>query len=91
MFKLYPALILFLFQTGITGNLLVVLVVLTRKHMRTTTNMYIVNMAIADIVMCLGKYNKLSKNLDLKVVSPPSQGPKTRPTVLHCQAPYTRL
>ena len=76
MFKLYPALILFLFQTGITGNLLVVLVVLTRKHMRTTTNMYIVNMAIADIVMCLGKYNKISKNLDLKIVPPPSKGPK---------------
>ena len=42
-------------QIGITGNLMVVTVVLTRKHMRTTTNMYIVNLAAADILMCLGK------------------------------------
>jgi len=44
---------LVIFVTGISGNLLVVMVVLARKHMRTTTNMYIVNMAVADILMCL--------------------------------------
>ena len=40
---------------GILGNLLVLVVIVTQAHMQTTTNMYILNMAIADILMCLGK------------------------------------
>ena len=42
-------------QVGILGNLLVLVVIVTEAHMQTTTNMYILNMAIADILMCLGK------------------------------------
>ena len=37
------------------GNLLVVLVICLRSHMQTTTNMYILNMAVADMLMCLGE------------------------------------
>ena len=37
------------------GNLLVLVVIVTEAHMQTTTNMYILNMAAADILMCLGK------------------------------------
>ena len=37
------------------GNLLVVVVICWRPHMQTTTNMYILNMAAADILMCLGE------------------------------------
>ena len=40
---------------GILGNLLVLVVIVTQAPMQTTTNMYILNMAIADILMCLGK------------------------------------
>ena len=41
-------------QVGVSGNLLVMVVVITRPHMQTTTNMYILNMAMADMLMCLG-------------------------------------
>ena len=40
---------------GIAGNVLVLVVIVTQAHMQTTTNMYILNMAAADILMCLGK------------------------------------
>ena len=43
------------FQVGIAGNVLVLVVIVTKAHMQTTTNMYILNMAAADILMCLGK------------------------------------
>ena len=36
--------------------MLVVMVVLMRKHMKTTTNVYIINLAVADILMCLGRW-----------------------------------
>ncbi|XP_022107462.1 orexin receptor type 1-like [Acanthaster planci] len=45
-----------LFLTGLAGNLLVCFAVLRNEHMRTVTNYYIVNMAVADvlvIVLCL--------------------------------------
>ena len=47
---------------GILGNLLVLVVIVTQAPMQTTTNMYILNMAIADILMCLGKKYFLSKH-----------------------------
>ena len=40
---------------GIAGNVLVLVVIVSQAHMQTTTNMYILNMAAADILMCLGK------------------------------------
>ena len=39
---------------GIAGNVLVLVVIVSQAHMQTTTNMYILNMAAADILMCLG-------------------------------------
>jgi len=42
-----------IFVVGILGNLLVLVVIVTQAPMQTTTNMYILNMAIADILMCL--------------------------------------
>ena len=43
---------------GIAGNVLVLVVIVSQAHMQTTTNMYILNMAAADILMCLGNENK---------------------------------
>lgn len=50
---MYSLAYLLIFMVGVMGNLLVVVAVLGRPHMRTTTNMYILNMAAADILMCL--------------------------------------
>lgn len=47
---------MFVFIVGIFGNLLVVIVVLKNSHMRTITNIFIVNLAIGDffvILICL--------------------------------------
>ena len=52
---MYSLAYLLIFLVGVVGNLLVVVAVLGRPHMRTTTNMYILNMAAADILMCLGR------------------------------------
>ncbi|XP_067904902.1 thyrotropin-releasing hormone receptor-like [Heterodontus francisci] len=38
---------------GIAGNIMVVLVVLKTKHMRTPTNCYLVSLAIADLIVLL--------------------------------------
>ena len=43
-------------QVGVSGNLLVLVAVLANKQMQSITNMYIVNLSIADILMCLCKY-----------------------------------
>ena len=43
---------------GIAGNVLVLVVIVSQAHMQTTTNMYILNMAAADILMCLGNEDK---------------------------------
>lgn len=47
---------IFVFILGIIGNLLVVIVVIKNSHMKTITNMFIVNLAIGDffvILICL--------------------------------------
>ena len=51
---MYSMAYLLIFLVGVVGNLLVMVAVLGKSHMRTTTNMYILNMAAADILMCLG-------------------------------------
>ncbi len=42
-----------IFLLGVSGNLLVVYVVLRNKSMQTITNLFITNLAISDIMMCL--------------------------------------
>ena len=44
-----------IFTVGVTGNMIVLVVVLSNKHMRTTTNIYLVNLSASDIFMCLGE------------------------------------
>ncbi|XP_060694321.1 thyrotropin-releasing hormone receptor-like [Hemiscyllium ocellatum] len=44
-------LVLAICGTGIIGNIMVVLVVLTAKHMRTPTNCYLVSLAVADLMV----------------------------------------
>ena len=46
---LYASLILF----GATGNLLVILVVVRNRAMRTARNVFIVNLAVSDLMLCL--------------------------------------
>ncbi|XP_060680209.1 thyrotropin-releasing hormone receptor-like [Hemiscyllium ocellatum] len=47
------ALILLVCGVGIVGNVLVVFVVLSTKHMRTPTNCYLVSLAVADLVVLI--------------------------------------
>uniref|UniRef100_A0A3B1KGH3 Thyrotropin-releasing hormone receptor n=1 Tax=Astyanax mexicanus TaxID=7994 RepID=A0A3B1KGH3_ASTMX len=44
-------LVLFVCGLGIIGNAMVILVVLTTKHMRTPTNCYLVSLAVADLMV----------------------------------------
>lgn len=44
-------LVLLVCGVGIVGNAMVVLVVLTTRHMRTPTNCYLVSLAVADLTV----------------------------------------
>lgn len=44
-------LLLVICASGIVGNVMVILVVLTNKHMRTPTNCYLVSLAVADLMV----------------------------------------
>lgn len=44
-------LVLLVCGVGIVGNVMVVLVVLTTRHMRTPTNCYLVSLAVADLTV----------------------------------------
>ena len=44
-------LVLLVCTVGIVGNVMVVLVVLTTRHMRTPTNCYLVSLAVADLTV----------------------------------------
>ncbi|XP_008329279.1 thyrotropin-releasing hormone receptor b [Cynoglossus semilaevis] len=51
-YKVTGSLLLFLICfLGIVGNVMVILVVLTTKHMRTPTNCYLVSLAVADLMV----------------------------------------
>ncbi|KAM6974134.1 thyrotropin-releasing hormone receptor b [Tautogolabrus adspersus] len=51
-YKVISSLLLFVIcALGIVGNVMVVLVVLTTKHMRTPTNCYLVSLAVADLMV----------------------------------------
>lgn len=43
----------FLFIVGLTGNALVIWAVCNNKHMRSVTNLFITNLAIADLLVLL--------------------------------------
>lgn len=43
---------LLIFTLGVFGNALVVYVVWANKHMRTVTNIFIVNLAVSDVMLC---------------------------------------
>ncbi|XP_041359545.1 orexin receptor type 2-like [Gigantopelta aegis] len=52
----FTVLYMFVFLIGITGNLLVCVAVWRNRHLRTTTNIFLVNLAVADflvIILCL--------------------------------------
>ncbi|XP_029370314.1 thyrotropin-releasing hormone receptor b [Echeneis naucrates] len=51
-YKVISSLLLLLIcVVGIVGNVMVILVVLTTKHMRTPTNCYLVSLAVADLMV----------------------------------------
>ncbi|KAM3858668.1 thyrotropin-releasing hormone receptor b [Diretmus argenteus] len=51
-FKVISSLLVFVIcALGIVGNVMVILVVLTTKHMRTPTNCYLVSLAVADLMV----------------------------------------
>ncbi|KAM4539402.1 thyrotropin-releasing hormone receptor b [Odontesthes bonariensis] len=51
-YKVISSLLLLLIcALGIVGNIMVILVVLTTKHMRTPTNCYLVSLAVADLMV----------------------------------------
>ncbi|KAA8586224.1 thyrotropin-releasing hormone receptor b [Etheostoma spectabile] len=51
-YKVISSLLLFaICALGIVGNVMVILVVLTTKHMRTPTNCYLVSLAVADLMV----------------------------------------
>ncbi|XP_065144803.1 thyrotropin-releasing hormone receptor b [Paramisgurnus dabryanus] len=53
-YKVISVLIVFLIcALGIIGNVMVILVVLTTKHMRTPTNGYLVSLAVADLMVLI--------------------------------------
>jgi hypothetical protein len=54
LFQCFLAIIsIIIFFVGIIGNLLVILVVAKNAHMRTITNIFIVNLAIGDFLVVL--------------------------------------
>ena len=49
LISLYALMVLF----GVSGNLLVILVVIKNRSMRTARNVFIVNLAVSDLMLCL--------------------------------------
>ena len=49
----FGLLYLIIFCLGVFGNLLVIIVVCRNKHMKNVTNLFILNLAFSDVVMCL--------------------------------------
>jgi len=50
---LFVSLYCVVFALGVSGNSLVVYVIWREKSLQTTTNVFIANLAVSDIVMCL--------------------------------------
>ena len=53
MQAIFISLYVIIFIFGVGGNLVVLYVILSNKHMRTTINIYLVNLAASDIIMGL--------------------------------------
>lgn len=49
----FYSLYIFIFIIGMIGNVIVCYVVLRNKHMQTVTNIFIMNLALSDILLCL--------------------------------------
>jgi len=50
---LFVSLYAVIFVLGVSGNSLVVYVICREKSLQTTTNVFIANLAVSDIMMCL--------------------------------------
>jgi len=50
---LFVTLYCVVFALGVSGNSLVVYVICRNKSLQTTTNVFIANLAVSDIIMCL--------------------------------------
>ncbi|KAI4876901.1 hypothetical protein NFI96_008614 [Prochilodus magdalenae] len=61
--KIIAVIYLFVFILGLTGNTLVIFVVLRYAKMKTVTNMYILNLAVADELYILGLPFQTTHNL----------------------------
>ena len=48
----FASLYMVIFMVGVIGNLAIIGVILGNKHMRTTVNIYLVNLAASDMSMC---------------------------------------
>lgn len=58
------ALVAILTLIAVIGNVLIIVIVVLSKKMRTTTNFYIVNLAVADLlVACFPMWIYVTKNL----------------------------
>ena len=56
----------FAMAVGIVGNLGVILVMMFYRHMQTTTNVYILNLAISDLLLCCScMWIHLGKNITI--------------------------
>ena len=53
VYNLLVALYACMIIVGATGNLLVILVVIRNRAMRTARNVFIVNLAVSDLMLCL--------------------------------------
>ena len=49
----FSFLYLIIFCLGFFGNLLVIVAVMRQRQMKTVTNLFILNLAFSDVVMCL--------------------------------------
>ena len=53
----FTVLYLFLFLVGIPGNILTIAIILRKKHMRTASNFFLLNLAVTDLIaLVIGQY-----------------------------------
>lgn len=76
---------LLIFTLGVFGNALVVYVVWANKHMRTVTNIFIVNLAVSDVMLCglAVPFTPLYTFTGTRAASPPRHRSPAGPTIGH--------
>ena len=52
-----------IFVVGVAGNLVVLYVILSNKHKRTTVNIYLINLSASDIVMSVFSFSSPSQGI----------------------------